>query len=148
MHISSYEQYTAKFNPTDITTLYSDWDWLIDQKYLAQPWLMSNFGDLFFKSSDGSIHFLDTLEGVITPFAESEQNAKEKLAETATQRRFLTSETVDLLRERDLILKNDELYIYVPHPIVAGAVRIDSVQIMSMNVVISLGGQLLRQMGR
>ena len=148
MKSTSYQKYTVKFNPEDVPTLYSDWDWLIDQKYLNKPWLMTSFGDLFFEGPDASIHFLDTLEGTITPFAENEQIAKEKLAETANQKRFLTSDTVDLLRERDLVLKDDELYIYVPHPLVAGAVRIDSVQIMSLNVVLSLGGQLLRQMMR
>lgn len=145
MKESEYQNYTVGFNPKDIPTLYSDWDWLIDQKFLNKPWLMTCFGDLFFEGPDARIHFLDTLEGVITPFAENEQIAKEKLAEAENQKRFLTSDTVDLLRERNLILKDDELYIYVPHPIVVGAVRIDSVQIMSMNVVLSLGGQLLRQ---
>lgn len=148
MSSSDYQQYTVKFNPEDAPTLYSDWGWLISQKYLNKPWLMTSFGDLFFEGPDASIHFLDTLEGTITLFAENEEIAKEKLAETENQRRFLTSDTVDLLIERDLVLKDDELYIYVPHPIVAGEVRIDSVQIMSMNVVISLGGQLLRQIGR
>lgn len=140
-----YNQFTAKYNPDSIPELYSDWDWLISKKYLNKPWLMTTFGDLFFKGPDESIHFIDTIEGTITPFAENEESAKKKLADPVIQKRFLLSETVEVLRERNLILKDDELYIYVPHPKVSGKVDIDSIQIMSMSVVVSLCGQLLRQ---
>ncbi|MGH7217946.1 MAG: hypothetical protein ACREGE_00670 [Candidatus Microsaccharimonas sp.] len=145
MNNNSYEQFIVKFNPADVPDLYSDWDWLIDKKYLNEPWLMTCFGDLFFKTPDASIHFLDTLEGVIIPFAENEESAKKLLADATNQSRFLSSDAVTVLRERNLILRDNELYIYVPHPIIAKAIVLDSVQIMSMNVVLSLGGQLLRQ---
>lgn len=139
---------TAVFDPKQIPELYSDWNWLIDSKFLNKPLLMSCFGDLFFEGPEGNIHFVDTLEGTITQFADNENDARNKLAEPAVQKRFLTSETVELLEEKGLSLKQDELYIYVPHPIIAGAVVIDSIQIMSMKVALSLGGQLLRQVGR
>ena len=109
---------------------------------------MSSFGDLFFKGPDSSIHFIDSIEGVITPFAQNEEDAKLRLKDPATVNRFLSSETVELLRERNIVLKEDELYIYVPHPMVVGSVAIDSIQVMSTKVVISLNGQLLRQILR
>lgn len=148
MEDTEHQQYTVKFKPEEIPKLYLDWDWLIDQKYLNKPWLMTCFGDLFFEGPDGSIHFLDTIEGTITPFAKNKEDAQRMLADPLNQRRFLTSETVDLLLEKKLLLKNNELYIYVPHPKVAGKILVDSIQIMSMKVVISLCGQLLRQVGR
>lgn len=148
MNTQPYQRYTAPFNPTDIPKLYSEWDWIISEQYLNKPWLMSRFGDLFFEGPDGSIHFIDTLEGMIVPFAENIEKAEERLGSSEAQKRFLASGTVELLEERGMKLKEDELYIYVPHPIVTGAVVIDSIQIMSMNVVTSLTGQLLRQMGQ
>lgn len=145
MQENSYKQYTANFNASDIPSLYADWDWLINPKYLDKPWVMSQFGDLFFEGPDGGVFFLDTLEGTITPFAKDQASAEERLTDEATLARYLSSDAVVVLRNRGLLLKEDELYIYVPHPIVTGAVVLDSVQAMSMKVVVSLGAQLLRQ---
>ncbi len=146
MTAPTYKDYTVNFDPTAIPELYSDWDWLIDQKYLNNPWLMTSFGDLFFVGPDASVHFIDTLEGTITPFAENVEAAQEKLSNADVQRHYLASDTVEILKERNLILKDDELYIYVPHPIVAGKVNIDSIKVYSAKIAISLCGQLLRQM--
>lgn len=147
MSSANYEKYTVPFKTSEIPVLYSDWDWLIDQKYLNNPWLMTTFGDLFFEDAKGGIHFIDTLEGAIIPFAPNKQSAEAQLQAPDIQKRFLMSDTVELLKERSLTLNNDELYIYVPHPLVVGAVNIDSIQVMSAKVVISLCGQLLRQIG-
>ncbi len=147
MSSENYKKYTVEFTASDIPRLYSDWDWLINQKYLDKPWLMTSFGDLFFEDANGGIYFIDTLEGAIIPFAPSKKDAEAQLEDQAIQKRFLMSDTVEILKERNLLLQKGELYIYVPHPLVAGAVVIDSIQVMSANVVISLCGQLLRQMG-
>lgn len=145
MHLHP-DHYTAQFEPSAVAELYADWNWLINAHYLSKPWLMSRFGDLFFEAPDGSIQFLDTLEGTITPFAENKKAAEQKISDPEIQKRYLTSETVALLEERGMKLKEGELYIYVPHPSVVGKVDVNSIQVMSMNVVISIYGQLLGQM--
>lgn len=146
MNDTNYQQYTVKFNPEDIPTLYDDWTWLVQPEDLKNALAMTTFGDLFFKAANGGVYFLDTIEGEVVPFVKSEDEFEAKLADPEVQDLFLSSEYVKELRGRNLVLKDDELYIYVPHPLVAKDIVLDSVQIMSMNVVISLGGQLLRQM--
>lgn len=146
MDTTSYQQYTVKFNPDDVPTLYADWTWLVNPEDFKNALLMTAFGDLFFKTVDGAVYFLDTLEGAVIPFVKNEADFETKLADTEVQKHFLSVDAVEVLKARNLILKDNELYIYVPHPLVAKAIVLDSVQAMSMNVVISLGGQLLKQM--
>lgn len=145
MNNTPYSQYAVSFNPSDIPTLYNEWSWLVKPEELSNTLVMSSFGDLLFKGKDGKIYFLDTLEGAIALFADSEEDMTAKLADRAVQNVYLSSEATDLLKEQGLILKDNELYIYVPHPMMTGKIDLATVQIMSMKVVASLGGQLLRQ---
>ncbi len=145
MKTTDYKELLAKFDKSNIPQLYSDWHWLIDSQALNQPIIMSCFGDLFYKHQDGATYFLDTLEGQITQFASDETDMKSKLSDADNQNTYLSSENVQLLRERGLTLKENELYIYVPHPKLMGTVDFNSIQIMSMRVVISLNGQFLGQ---
>jgi hypothetical protein len=66
-----------------------------------------------------------------------------KLSDESNRNTYLSSENVMLLRERGLVLKDNELYIYVPHPRFTSTVDLNTVQIMSMRVVLSLNGQSL-----
>lgn len=145
MNNANYSQYAVSFNPSDIPTLYSEWGWLLNPEELSTTLIMSSFGDLLFKGVDGKVYFLDTLEGAVALFADNEQDMTAKLADPKIQNIYLSSEATDLLREWGVTLKENELYIYVPHPMMSGTIDLKTVQVMSMKVVASLGGQLLRQ---
>ena len=143
MNNSDYQQFVVKFPKEEVLELYSDWKGIFDPQTIAEPLLMSSFGDLLYKDSDGAVQFLDTLEGAVTQFANDESEMQAKLSDESNQNHYLSSGNVVLLRERGLALKDDELYIYVPHPSFTGTVDLNTVQIMSMRVVLSLNGQSL-----
>lgn len=138
-----YKQYTVSFDKNDVASLYSDWKGILDPQTIAEPLLMNSFGDLLYKQLDGAVYFLDTLEGTITKFAEDESDMITKLTISDNQNNYLSSEMVTLLRERGLVLNSNELYIYVPHPSFTGTIDMNTIQIMSMDAVLSLNGQSL-----
>jgi hypothetical protein len=126
-----------------VSELYSDWKGILDPQPIVEPLLMSSFGDLLYKESNGAINFLDSLEGTVSQFAKDESEMQAKLSDESNRNTYLSSENVMLLRERGLVLKDNELYIYVPHPRFTSTVDLNTVQIMSMRVVLSLNGQSL-----
>lgn len=141
----SYKDYLVNYSNTDLPELYSDWLWLINADDLIQPSAMSAFGDLFFLKENGEVFLLDTLEGTAEHFASSREDMERQLSSPENRNNYLFSDLVTTLREKGVILSDNQLYLFKVHPLVGGQAMSDNVEVASMRVALSLTGQLHRQ---
>jgi len=79
---------------TRSTELLSEWAWLVPRH--LSPFMVTPFGDLFLKGTDGTVYFLDTLWGQLVDAADDESDLFSQL-----QDEQLSAETLrpDLLLE-------------------------------------------------
>ncbi|MEO5949953.1 MAG: T6SS immunity protein Tdi1 domain-containing protein [Candidatus Saccharimonadales bacterium] len=140
-----YKNFLVDFSSVDLTDVYSEWMWLIDVSDLSRPLGMTSFGDLFFQKDNYEVYFLDTLEGTVELFAESQEEMIAKLSVQENLDNYMMTALVTTLREKNIKLKINELYIFNVHPIIGGEAVSSNVSVVTMRVALSLIGQLHRQ---
>ena len=106
-----------------------------------QPFLVTAFADVFFKSDDG-VWFLDTLEGKLKKICQTKEELDRILANEEGKDLYLLSGFVDRAVRESMVLKEDECYDFKIHPIVGGAIDYSNVRKMSFLVALHLRGQL------
>lgn len=133
------------FNPKeyDIQEVYSDWTWLLNGQ--IKPLMISQFGDMFFQRKDGKVCFLDMMEGEIVDICPSEESFIEFINQKENIEDYLFSDLIFSLKNSGKIPNKDECFIFTIPPVLGGQISVDNVSIMSFKVVVSLAGQLHRQ---
>ena len=111
------------------------------------PRFTSLFGDVFLESADGAWWFLDTFEGHI----ERQWNSRADLAaeldtEEGRERYLMATLALAAYHRRGLRLGTDQVYAYVPPPVVTGSFDVDLIHVFDFVVVAHLTGQLHDQL--
>lgn len=130
------------FAPERFARGLQSWSWLpIEDK---TPILASLFGDVFLTADDG-VWFLDTVEGHLTRRWDDRPAMEAALASAEGQDQFLLSTLAGAVADRGIVLGREEVYDFVPPPILSG--RLDAADVMAMDFVVALGiaGQVHHQ---
>ena len=134
---------TKTFTPEQYSRGLAFWSWMgLDGK---TPVLASLFGDVFLESSEG-YWFLDTMEGSLECLWETKAELEAELATQDGEDRFLLGAlAMAAASRRGLILEPDQVYAFVPHPLLSRRFDVDTIVVQSFVVAVCLSGQLHEQ---
>lgn len=119
------------------------WSWIgLDGK---TPVLASLFGDVFLSSSDG-YWFLDTMEGSLDCLWATRADMDAELATQDGEDRYLLGAlAVAAASRRGLVLEPDQVYVFVPHPLLSRRFDVDTIMTQPFVVALCISGQLHEQ---
>ena len=141
----TWDDITIDFSEINIPELYSHWSWLFDFTEPIRPLMMSTFGDLFFQKKDMKVYFIDTIEGTLSEFAESESEFIKLINTPENIENFLLSNLVLTLIENNKILTKGKSYSFEIPMILGGKETTDNVEISDLVVWVSIIGQIHKQ---
>ncbi|MGQ2930015.1 DUF1851 domain-containing protein [Sphingopyxis sp. OPL5] len=106
---------------------------------------VSAFGDVFFRAEDGSIQFLDMIEGRLSKVGDNLADFTATLQETDRRDELLLAGMVIGARNKGINLTAGECYDFEIAPIVGGPMSLDKVHKISFVVKVHIAGQLHEQ---
>jgi hypothetical protein len=135
---------TKIFSEGQYSRALESWGWLsIGEKV---PRMSSLFGDTFFESVDGSWWLLDHLDGCLTQHWVDRTALVADLATEEGQDRHLLGSLAMAAHHRGIQLAADQVYAFVPHPMVSRDFGVDRIKALSFVVALHLAGQLHSQL--
>lgn len=135
-------RFTKTFSDEQYAQALDSWSWLgLDGR---KPLFASLFGDVFLAGRDGC-WYLDTIEGTLTqPWASADELELELSTEQG-QDRYLLGGLAAAAAARGLALDADQVYSFMPPPVLGGGVTIESVTVESFVMAVNIAGQIHEQ---
>lgn len=118
------------------------WSWL--DLAGKTPRFTSLFGDVFLESADGW-WFLDTMDGKLTQVWTTEAELQAAMNTQAGQDEFLLLGLARAVKERGIILADNEIYALTPPPILGGSFDPTNAESADFVVAVNLAGQIHHQ---
>jgi hypothetical protein len=136
---------TKQFSDEQYAVALEAWSW-VDLRGRT-PRFTSLFGDLFLEADDGTWWFLSTMTGELELGWPSGAALAADLNTEAGQDRYLLGGlAMAAFHRRGVVLGADEVYTYVPPPVVSGSFDVDQIQVFTFTIAVNLAGQLHRQL--
>ena len=117
--------------------LIGDWRWRVGPT--AQPYQVTLFGDLFLKTSDGHIHWLDAGSDIYDDVAADRESWLRALCDHVAA--FFHPSTLLHFRSLGYLPKKGQVYSWIKPPLVGGADTVDNFDAISTVVHISHHGR-------
>jgi hypothetical protein len=138
-------QLTKTFAAEQFARGLESWHWLDLRGKI--PRFASLFGDVFLQDESGW-WFLDRLEGRIDRAWESWQAMTDVLSTEQGQDRYLLAGLATAAHTKGLVLGSDEVYEFMPPPILGGQTVLANVSIEGFAITLDISGQLHEQVRR
>lgn len=120
------------------------WSW-IDFSGL-EPVLISALGDVFFRTDEGGVVMLDTIEGKLVPLADDFDQFREVLNTAEVQEQLLFASLVFAAhRERGLALEDGQCFDFKIPPMLGGEISVDALEVINFVVKLNVAGQIHAQ---
>lgn len=132
-------QLTKIFSKQQFDQALESWRWL--DLGDREPMFASLFGDVFLHDGDGW-WFLDTLEATLTREWDSKQDMMEHLNTDQGQDRYLMGALAMAAERNGLVLGDDDVYDFMPPPILGGSFAVENIFVHSFVVAVSISGQI------
>jgi hypothetical protein len=121
-----------------------DWRWLIGSG--LRLWHVTRAGDaLLMDPTDGSIHFLDVIEGKVERIADSDTDFEAAVATTEHVERWLTPDIVNGQAALGMCPGRNECLSFKKPPVLGGQLEPNNFEICDVLVHFSIAGQIHRQ---
>lgn len=127
----------------DIQRGLDGWKWIGLEGLTAVA--ISAFGDVFFRTPEGTIQMLDTIEGSLKEVAESLAHLTAQLQETGTRDDLLLGGFVNAARAKGMRLGEGECYDFEVAPVLGGKMSLEATHKHSFVVKLHIAGQLHEQ---
>jgi hypothetical protein len=134
---------TKRFAPDLYARALSSWSWAGLAGKTAR--FTSLFGDVFFEADDGAWWFLDGVEGTFTRVWDSRVEMEFTLAGPGGRDRYLLAHMVAAAEDRGIVACGNQVYAFVPPPIVRGGLDADSLHTLDFVVAVNIAGQIHEQ---
>jgi T6SS immunity protein Tdi1, C-terminal len=130
---------TKMFTDEQYAGALESWAWLdLSGK---TPGFTSLFGDVFLSATDGW-WYLDTIEGKLSLEWPTEGAMLADLGSDRGEDRYLLSALAEAAHARGLLLGENDVYDFMPPPILGGSFAVDNIQIYDFEVAVNIAGQL------
>ena len=144
--IMTINDLTVNISHLDRETLLSDWQWLIGTTKF--PVLATLAGDAFVQdSTDGSVHFLDVVEGTCTEIASDGASFQQLLGDREFVMRHLSVQLVAPLI-RAGTLPAGQIFSWRQPPVLGGPYSAENLEPTDLSVHFSMLGQIWQQAAR
>ena len=128
----------------DYQPLLEKWAWLLgDKAFLVHS--VTAMGDIFLVDNESKVSFLDTIDGVVTPFADSVQEYEEKLQDRHVRKRHLATFVVRDLLDSGHSLRPGECFSPDLPPVLGGKMNRENFSPVDSLFHASVMGQIHRQ---
>lgn len=128
----------------DRTTLLSDWEWLTGAS--AQPLMVTVTGDVFVQlPQDGSVHFLDCVDGVLEKVADDVSEFLQRLGDVDFVAHCFRYDLVAPLLCDGAPLQEGQVWALRVPPILGGTRTTGDLEPVGLSVHLALYGQLHAQ---
>lgn len=136
---------TKQFSDRQYAVALESWSWLdLGGK---SPRFTSLFGDVFLEDEEGAWWFLSTFTGeLLAGWPHGAALAAELNTEAGQDEYLLGALALAAFHRRGLSLSRDDVYAYVPPPVVTGSFDVDQIQVFEFSVAVNMAGQLHRQL--
>ncbi|GAB2609429.1 hypothetical protein Aab01nite_23340 [Paractinoplanes abujensis] len=136
---------TKQFSGEQYVAALESWSWL--DLHGKSPRFTSLFGDVFLEDENGAWWFLSTLTGELHPgWPDGAALAAELDTEAGQDEYLLGALAMAAFHRRGLTLGDDDVYAYVPPPVVTGKFDVDLIQVFKFSVAVNMAGQLHQQL--
>lgn len=136
---------TKTFSQQQYVQALESWSWL--DLAGKTPRFTSLFGDIFCESVDGAWWLLDTIGGCLTrPWASRADLAADLAGEEGQDRYLYATLATAAAHRRGLRLGADEVYVFLPPPVLGSGFDVDRIQVFEFVVAVHLAGQLHDQL--
>lgn len=137
---------TVNFSHLERDSLLSDWEWLLDGKYL--PILLSASGDAFVQNvNNDQIWWLDTGGGEFALVADSPEDFNRLLADKEFVVEYFAVQMVGDLIQSGKTLSSNQIYSLTKPWLLGGEYKIPNIEPTDIEVHFSLTGQIAQQVG-
>jgi hypothetical protein len=138
-----YHNFIKGISNVDLDDLCLDWQWLLDNQFTAI--MVSCSGDMFLTDEKGAVNWLDTGTGQLQKIADTIPEFESALKDVDNiDKWFLAPLVLDLI-EKNMVLKENEVYSYKVMPALGGDYSIDNFEKTDISVHFSMTGQICRQ---
>jgi hypothetical protein len=135
---------TVNISHLDRETLLSEWHWLIGLTKL--PVMATLAGDVFVQdSTDGSVHFLDVVEGTCTQIADDGASFQQMLSDREFVMNRLSVQLVTPLIRSGSVPAAGQILSWRQPPVLGGSYTTDNLGATDISVHFSMLGQIWRQ---
>lgn len=110
--------------------LLSGWEWLLPKIYL--PLYSTAFGDLFLSSQQGTIYFLNTLDGKLIDAADNEIDLHDQLSNKELQDEVFMPPLAVNLFQRFGSLKEGHCYSVIVPPSIGGKLTVENFHVLPL----------------
>jgi hypothetical protein len=121
-----------------------DWTWLEPVSRLT-PRFTNAFGDIFLEDRDGTMWFLDTLNGTVESTAPNAPTLQAQLADAAVRERLLMASLAQSAHEAGLTPGPTSILSFATPPALGGPLTVDNLEVSDFEVTLSFAGQIHRQ---
>ncbi|RWA68414.1 T6SS immunity protein Tdi1 domain-containing protein [Mesorhizobium sp.] len=127
----------------DIAQALDGWKWIgLDG---LEPAAASAFGDIFFRAADGSVKFLDMIEGRLTQVSSTWAEFTAQLNDAERQDNLLLAGLVIAARKKGLVLGGGECYDFKQPSVLGGEMNVEQIEKTFFVVKVNIAGQIHRQ---
>ena len=135
---------TVNISHLDRETLLVEWQWLIGTSRL--PVMATLAGDVFVQdSTDGSVHFLDTVEGTCAQIAEDGAGFQQLLGDRDFVVEHLSVELVAPLIRSGSVPPAGQILSWRKPPVLGGSYTVENLESTDIEVHFSILGQIWQQ---
>lgn len=139
-------EYLIDHSLLDWQKLLSAWEWLLEDELSVSPWLMNQFGDLFFVDEAGTVSWLNVSDGELIEVAKSEEEFVERLEDEDNVEDWFHVAMIDALTEAGKALRAGECFGFKLLPILGGEYAPENVYTTSTERYWTLCGETHEQL--
>ena len=127
----------------DHRALLADWNWLLKGTFRVLAG--SKFGDWFLGRPDGTVDFLDAIEGTVRQVAPNVDEFHRLINTRERQEEWLLSDLVLACHGKGMVPGPSQCYGFKLPPVVGGPVELENIEVLDLQLWVSLAGQIHRQ---
>ncbi len=135
---------TVSTEDLNLPSFLDDWRWLLKTPH--DVLLITAMGSAFVTASDGAVHFLDTLEGTLSPVAPTRAAFMTLMDRRAFDPSWFNPDMLELKATQHVLLEPGQCYCYTLPPVLGGSFDSANVRPIDIAVHFSMAGQLHRQL--
>ena len=139
----TWNELTGAFDPETAQKYLGDWNWLVGHD--VRILLVSALGELFLQAADGSVLWLESGAGRITPVAPSSEQFQEMMRQSDRVDEWFCPQLIGDLITSGKTLKPGQCYSYTVPPILSGSLDPDNIEPTDLSVHFSIMGQICKK---